>query len=158
MEKTIFPKLKKERNHYENDITFSHLSRKEEEIMDLLWDAKDALSRSEILEEAAKRTQSWKPNSIHILVNSLLDKGAVEVAGFYLNSRKLGRTFSPSLTREDYAIMQVEIAAIQAREEKVAVPSRMAAAIVAGATSVEALDEMVKVIEAKKKEIQGRKK
>ena len=82
----------------------------------------------------------------------------MEVAGFYLNSRKLGRTFSPSLTREDYAIMQVEIAAIQAREEKVAVPSRMAAAIVAGATSVEALDEMVKVIEAKKKEIQGRKK
>lgn len=134
------------------------LSKKEKELMNIFWDSDIALARFEILEAASKRKCSWKPNSIHILVNSLLDKGAVEVAGFYLNSRKLGRTFSPSLTREDYAIMQVEIAAIQAREEKVAVPSRMAAAIVAGATSVEALDEMVKVIEAKKKEIQGRKK
>ncbi len=88
-------------------ITFSRLSRKEEEIMDILWDAKDALGRSEILEEAAKREQSWKPNSIHILLNQLLEKQYVTVSGFYLNSRKLGRTFAPALTRQDYAILRL---------------------------------------------------
>lgn len=90
-----------------SDITFSRLSRKEEEIMDLLWDAKEALGRSEILEAAAKREQSWKPNSIHILLNQLIEKQYVMVSGFYLNSRKLGRTFAPTLTRQDYVILRL---------------------------------------------------
>lgn len=127
------------------------LSKKEKELMNLFWNAEAPMARSEILEAASKAKCSWKPNSIHILVNSLLDKGAVEVAGLYLNSRKLGRTFTPAITREDYAIMQIEIAAIQARAEGVAVPSRMAAAIVDNRTTSSDLDEMIRVLESKKK-------
>ncbi len=86
------------------------LSKKEKELMDIFWDAEAPLSRVEILERAEQRKCSWKPNSIHILVNSLLDKKAVQVAGFYLNSRKIGRTFEPAITKEQYAIMQVRLA------------------------------------------------
>lgn len=87
--------------------TYFSLSKKERELMELFWDAGTPLSRTEILERAAQRPSSWKPNSVHILVNSLLDKGGLQVAGFYLNSRKLGRTFEPTLSRTEFALMQV---------------------------------------------------
>lgn len=80
------------------------LSKKELELMELFWDADCPLSRSEILERAEHRVCTWKPNSVHILVNSLLDKGALRVAGYYLNSRKLGRTFEPSLSKKGYLL------------------------------------------------------
>lgn len=83
------------------------LSPKERELMEILWDAGEPLGRQEILDRAEAGSATWKPNSIHILINSMLDKGAVRVAGYYLNSRKLGRTFAPAVTKEQYAIMQV---------------------------------------------------
>ncbi len=134
------------------------LSKKEKELMDIFWTAEAPLSRAEILEHAAEQKCSWKPNSVHILVNSLLDKNAVQVAGFYLSSRKLGRTFEPAITREDYAIMQVEIAADQAKAEGVADPKRLIAALVDDSASDEILDEMVKILQSKKKDIQSKRK
>lgn len=91
-------------------------SKKEQELMELFWDAGTPLARGEILERAANRKTSWKPNSVHILVNSLMEKGALEVAGYYLSSRKLGRTFQPTLTLQDYRLMQVKHAVILAVE------------------------------------------
>lgn len=88
--------------------TYFTLSKKEMEVMELFWDAGCPLARSEILERAAQRPCTWKPNSVHILINSLMDKGALQVAGFYLDSRKLGRTFEPTMTPDDYRLMQVE--------------------------------------------------
>ena len=58
------------------------LSKKEQELMELFWDAGKPLARAEILELAASRAASSKPNSIHILVNSLMEKGALAVAGY----------------------------------------------------------------------------
>ena len=129
------------------------LSKKEKELMELFWDAGCPLARAEILERAATRECSWKPNSVHILVNSLLDKGALKVSGFYLNSRKLGRTFEPAMTREDYAFMQVEQAASLARTEVGMGASRLVAALFDEEADMETLDEMASVIRDKKKEI-----
>lgn len=97
------------------------LSKKERELMELFWEADCPLARTEILERAAGRECTWKPNSVHILLNSLMDKGAVKVSGYYLNSRKLGRTFEAAVTREGYAVMMVvnataEAAALLGRE------------------------------------------
>lgn len=86
------------------------LSKKEVEMMEIFWDSDEALSREGILQKASTRQCSWKPNSVSILVNSLLKKGALEVNGFYSNSRKLGRLFHRAITREEYSLMQVRIA------------------------------------------------
>ncbi len=75
--------------------------------MEILWEAGEPLDRQEILNRAAAKPVTWKPNSIHIILNGLLNKGAVRVAGYCLNSRKLGRTFEAVITKEQYAIMQV---------------------------------------------------
>ena len=93
------------------------LSKKEREVMDIFWEAGAPLSRQEILERAAEKRCSWKPNSVHILVNALMEKGMLRVAGFFLNSRKLGRTFEAAMTLEEYVVMQVEASLAAAKRE-----------------------------------------
>ncbi len=123
------------------------LSKKEKELMDIFWNADAPLSRAEILERAEQQKCSWKPNSVHILLNSLLDKKAVQVSGFYLNSRKLGRTFEAAISREDYAVMQVAIAADQARAEGVTGPKKLMAALFSDKATDKELTEMLQIIE-----------
>lgn len=76
------------------------LTRSEMEIMDVLWAADAPMSRSDLLEQSEEK--SWKDSSVHILLNGLLQKGAICEAGFVKRSKTYGRTFSPTLTREEY--------------------------------------------------------
>lgn len=76
------------------------LTKSEMEIMDVLWMAGEALSRSDLLERSEEKT--WKDSSVHILLNGLLQKGMIREAGFVKRSKTYGRTFLPTLTREEY--------------------------------------------------------
>lgn len=126
--------------------------------MDIFWNSDAPLTRAEILERAEEQKCSWKPNSIHILVNSLLDKKAVQVAGFYLNSRKLGRTFEPAITREEYAIMQIKLAVDKARAEGVTQAEKLVSALIDTSASADELDGIAKAVEMKRQELKPQKK
>ena len=76
------------------------LTKSELEIMDVLWDQGEPLSRADLLEQSRHKT--WKDSSVHILLNSLLSKGAICEAGFVKRSKTYGRTFVPTMTREEY--------------------------------------------------------
>lgn len=76
------------------------LTKSELQIMDVLWASDVPLSRSDLLERSEEKT--WKDSSVHILLNGLLAKGAIQEAGFVKRSKTYGRTFVPSLTREEY--------------------------------------------------------
>ena len=76
------------------------LTRSEMQIMDVLWEDGGALSRSDFLERSAEK--SWKDSSVHILLNGLLKKGAIKEAGVVKRSKTYGRTFLPTMTREEY--------------------------------------------------------
>ena len=76
------------------------LTKSEMEIMDVLWNEKTAMSRSDLIERNAEK--SWKDSSVHILLNGLLSKGAIKEAGFVKRSKTFGRTFLPTMTREEY--------------------------------------------------------
>lgn len=76
------------------------LTRSEMEIMDVLWGSAVPLSRSDLLARGEEKT--WKDSSVHILLNGLLQKGAIREAGFVKRSKTYGRTFVPTLTREEY--------------------------------------------------------
>lgn len=82
------------------------LTRSENEIMELLWKEGRPLSRSQIIGLTPDR--SWKPASIHILLNSLLEKNAIQVAGFIQSTKNYARTFVPTLTAEEYALLQIK--------------------------------------------------
>lgn len=76
------------------------LTKSEMEIMDVLWAAEKPLSRSDLLERSEEK--SWKDSSVHILLNGLLQKQAIREAGMVKRSKTYGRTFEPTLTREEY--------------------------------------------------------
>lgn len=76
------------------------LTRSEMEIMDVLWEANTPLSRSDLLKHSQEKT--WKDSSVHILLNGLLQKGTIREAGFVKRSKTYGRTFAPTLSREEY--------------------------------------------------------
>ncbi len=76
------------------------LTKSEMEIMDVLWAEGAPLSRADLLERSEEK--SWKDSSVHILLNGLLQKGAIREAGFVKRSKTYGRTFAPTLTREEY--------------------------------------------------------
>lgn len=76
------------------------------EIIEVLWTQDRPLSRAEIINLTPQK--SWKPSSIHILLNGMLGKGAIEAAGFTKTGTHYGRTFAPMLTEAEYAAMQIQ--------------------------------------------------
>ncbi|MBE6975610.1 MAG: BlaI/MecI/CopY family transcriptional regulator [Ruminococcaceae bacterium] len=76
------------------------LTKSEMEIMDVLWEDGGELSRADFLERSAEK--SWKDSSVHILLNGLLKKGAIREVGMVKRSKTFGRTFLPTMTREEY--------------------------------------------------------
>lgn len=81
------------------------LTKSELEIMDVLWAAEEPLSRSDLLERSVDK--SWKDSSIHILLNGLLQKQTIREAGYVKRSKTYGRTFLPTMTREEYFAQMV---------------------------------------------------
>ena len=76
------------------------LTKSEMEIMDVFWNSQVPLSRSDLLGRGEEKT--WKDSSVHILLNGLLQKGAIREVGFVRRSKTYGRTFMPTMTREEY--------------------------------------------------------
>jgi len=76
------------------------LTRSEMEIMDVMWEAGVPLSRSDLLAHSEEKT--WKDSSVHILLNGLLQKNAIQEAGLVKRSKTYGRVFIPTMTREEY--------------------------------------------------------
>ena len=83
-----------------------YLSKNEIEIMEIFWKEQRALTGSEIVELSIN--SSWKKSSIHILLNSLLEKDAIEVEAFVKHNKAYSRTFVPKITFEEYSVMQIE--------------------------------------------------
>lgn len=76
------------------------LTKSEMEIMDVLWESQKPMSRADLLSASEEKT--WKDSSVHILLNGLLQKGAIAEAGLVRRSKTYGRIFVPTMTREEY--------------------------------------------------------
>lgn len=76
------------------------LTKSELEIMDVFWASDMPLSRSDLLERSEEK--NWKDSSVHILLNGLLNKGAIHEVGVVKRSKTYGRTFLATMTREEY--------------------------------------------------------
>lgn len=82
------------------------LSENEQQIMETLWREGRSLLRSEIIDLTVDKT--WKKSSIHILLNQLLDKNAIKVDGFEKSGTNYGRTYSPTITKEEFDLMEIK--------------------------------------------------
>lgn len=81
------------------------LTKSEHEIMNLLWHVDRPLTASEIIEQSTDKT--WKDGYIHLLINSLLDKGMIRAEGFAKTTKNYARTFVAAVSEEAYAVQQI---------------------------------------------------
>ena len=79
-----------------------YLTKNELEIMDVLWEQGRPLSRGELLSLPAEKT--WMDSSIHILLNSLLRKGAIREAGYAKCGKTSGRVYEAAMTCAEYHV------------------------------------------------------
>ena len=82
------------------------LTDSEKQVLDLLWDSEEPLTSTEIVKLCAGRT--WKPSYIHIMINSLLKKEMIKVAGFKQTTKNFARVFEPTMTREQWNLFQIK--------------------------------------------------
>jgi predicted transcriptional regulator len=129
--------------------TSNRLTDSEQQVLDLLWDREDALTSSEIVEYCEDRT--WKESYIHILINSLLKKNMIEVAGFKKTTKNYARTFRPTMTREDYSILQLK----QNQKVSSSTLSHLFSAMLEDETDERVLDELSRMIEEKRKSLKN---
>lgn len=79
-----------------------YLTKNEIEIMDVLWREGRPLARGEIL--SLSEEKSWMDSSIHILLNSMLAKGAIREAGFIKCGKTCGRVYEAAVSCEEYFV------------------------------------------------------
>lgn len=78
-----------------------HLTKSEEDLMELFWEKKKPLTSVEILDISEGR--SWNGNYVHMMLRSLLKKGMIEVCGSVQYGTQYARQFTYSVTKEQYA-------------------------------------------------------
>jgi len=88
-----------------------YLTKNEIEIMDVLWMAGRPLSRGEIL--AMSEDKSWMDSSVHILLNSMLRKGAIREAGFVKCGKTCGRVYEAAFSCAQYHMSTLESTRMQ---------------------------------------------
>lgn len=118
------------------------ITNSEMQILEVLWDEGEALTSSEIVEVSDDRT--WKSSSVHLLLNSLLKKNFVRVAGFKKTTKNYARTFEPSMTREEYSMKQ-----LQQEKKNTRVFSGLFNTFVSEEISSESLQELSNLIESR---------
>lgn len=121
-----------------------NLTKSELEVMQLLWQSDEALSSSEIVAKSADSGAHWQKSYIHLLINSLLDKGIIEIVGFTKNTKNYSRTFKAKLSKAEYITMRLgnECGYKDCIE-----------AISAQTDTASELDEYIKIITSRRKEL-----
>lgn len=124
-------------------------SKHESEVMRLLWDVGRPLTKTEIVELSINK--SWKPSTIHLLLNSLLDKSAIQIEGFTRTGRNYGRMFSSAITEEEYASHQIAGSLRQVSGRTLA--GIFSTLLDSNSVDQDTLDELQKMLEEKKREL-----
>ena len=92
------------------------LSPNEFRIMQLLWKEERPLSRPEIIELLPER--DWNPNSIHLILNNMIEKGVIHVDGMTRCGRGYGRTYAATMSNLEYAVSMLREATPELNDDE----------------------------------------
>lgn len=96
-----------------------HLTTAEETIMNILWDSKTPLMKSEIVGKAIEiGALSWQERSCFTIINHLMEKGLIEVRDRKRAGKAQARTFAAAVSRPEYYARMVADR-VPATEQKV---------------------------------------
>jgi len=123
------------------------LTKNEIEIMEVLWEAKRPITSVEIVKMSVEKT--WKDSSIHILINSLLKKKAIQEVGFIRAGRGYARTFEPTESGDKfYADFLASIA------KKISVSTLFLALFKSNDLTYDTIQELEELLNQKKQELE----
>ena len=126
----------------------TRLTKSELAVMEVLWDEGEALTSAEIIQKSKEK--EWKDSSVHLLINSLLKKKVVTVAGFKKTTKNYARTFKPTMTKEKYFVRKVMGNTPVAEKKKIYMQ------LLKEVDEIETLDTIKEEIYARKKELENR--
>ncbi len=126
-----------------------HLTKSELAIMEVMWEQEEPLTATEIIKVSGDK--EWKNSSVHLLINALLEKGILEVAGFKKTTKNYARTFKPTMTQEKYYIEKV-MGNATAEERK-----RIYEELLNEVEDLETLEEIAAGIKARRQELREMK-
>ena len=129
----------------------TRLNKSEFAVMEVLWDEGEELTSAEIIQKSKER--EWKDSSIHLIINSLLRKKVVTVAGFKKTTKNYARTFVPVETREQFLVGQI-IDDKTTTEDKKGIYSY----IIGKESDPELINYIEKLLEERKKELRIKSK
>ena len=124
------------------------LTKSELEIMELLWQEDEPLTSSQIIDMSVDR--SWKRSYVHLLINSLLEKGMIEVVGFIKTTKNYARTFKAKVSKEEYSVGRYT--SMQSFQQS-DIP-KMVSALIKKTDNPELIGQLEEMIEKKKAELQ----
>ena len=141
----------KNENIGEEKIMKTRLTKSEFAVMEVLWDEGEELTSAEIIQKSKER--EGKDSSIHLIINSLLRKKVVTVAGFKKTTKNYARTFVPVETREQFLVGQI-IDDKTTTEDKKGIYSY----IIGKESDPELINYIEKLLEERKKELRIKSK
>lgn len=127
------------------------LSDNELAVLRVLWDSSTPLSRPEILSRMTNNV--WHPNSVHRVLNSLMEKGYVRIEGITRCGQNYGRTYSAIKTRSDY-MADVALRAVPDVPEEECVLDVMSAMIKRKNISEKTITTLERMLVQHRKELQ----
>lgn len=77
-----------------------HLTKSEQQIMEIFWKADHAMAQTEVVSTCVER--KWKERSIFSMLNSLMEKGVLREVGFVRSGKTYARTFEPAMSHAEY--------------------------------------------------------
>lgn len=125
-------------------------SKLELEILNLLWQSDEPLTRAEIIEKADDK--DWKVSTIHLLLSNLLSKNLIKVEGVKPAGRTYARAFK-AIPKEEFAIMQFKYNFPDGSLNKKQFKSVFSALINTNDVDISTIEELKKLLDEKQKEL-----
>ena len=83
---------------------YFELTRKEHEIMDIFWSRNGDFTANDLISLSPDRT--WSEKSLHVILNNLVEKGALEVVAEIKIAKTKARVYNYAISQNEYAVMQ----------------------------------------------------
>ena len=81
------------------------LTNSEREILETMWEYGESITATNLVKVSTDKT--WKTSSVHLLINSLLNKDYIEVVGFEKTAKNYARKFQPVLPRTEFILTEI---------------------------------------------------
>ena len=122
------------------------LTKSEEQMMDIFWDSKEALTSVDIVKMQVKAT--WTNGLVHNIIRSLVQNGYLKECGMEQFGRQYARKLMPALTREEYIAKLM----IQKSEGKSSVKQMVVALAKESEDMEQVIEELEEIIRKLKEE------